>query len=404
MPIFSYKVKDSRGNEIDGAVDAENEAQANDVLRERGYQVLSVSRREAPSLGSRQFTLGFLQRITPRDLVIFSRQLSVMIGASVSIVRALRTGARQTPNQKFQRILLDIANEVEGGVRLSDAFGKHPEVFGTFYVNLIRSGETTGKLDEVLQYLADQQEKDYDLRQRVKGAMTYPIFVLMMLFVVGTVMMVFVVPKLTAVLRESGVELPITTRILIGTSDFFVRFWYLIVGAVIGAVFGVRASYKTPVGKRFFDAFILRIPVFGTLLKKIYLTRITHSLATLIEGGVDMVTSLKVVSGVVGNESYRLVLVETVQEVAAGNSMTTVWREHKEFPDMVTQMVAVGEESGKLQQVLERLTSFYTREINASVENLSTAIEPLIMVIMGVAVGGLVSAIILPMYTLAQQM
>ncbi|MFA5853912.1 MAG: type II secretion system F family protein [Patescibacteria group bacterium] len=402
MLIYSYKVRDSRGATLEGAVEAENEEQAGNVLREHGYYVLSLIVRDEPSFTTRKFT--FLRRVAPKDVVIFSRQLSVMISASVSIVRSLRTAARQTANPKLHEIVLDVANEVEGGVRLSDAFNKHSNVFGTFYVNLIRSGETSGKLDEVLQYLADQEEKDYDLRQRVRGAMTYPIFVMVMLFVVGAVMMIFVVPKLTDVLKESGVALPITTRMLIGVSDFFVHYWYVILGAVLGVVFGTRAFYRTPVGKRMLDAFILRIPIFGSLLKRIYITRITHSLATLIEGGVDMVTSLKVVSGVVGNETYREGLVQMVQEVAAGNSMATVWRNRKEIPDMVTQMIAVGEETGKLQQVLTRLTDFYTREINASVANLSTAVEPIIMVIMGVAVGGLVAAVILPMYTLAQQM
>ncbi len=402
MPIYNYKVKDSRGATLEGAVEAENEAQASDVLREHGYQTLSLEARDLPSLVNRSFT--FFRRITPKDIVIFSRQLSVMISASVSIVRALRTAARQTTNPRLRTMVLDVANEVEGGVRLSDAFNKYPNIFGTFYVNLIRSGETSGKLDEVLQYLADQEEKDYDLRQRVKGAMTYPIFVLAMLFIVGTVMMIFVVPKLTDVLRESGVALPPTTRALIAVSDFFVHFWYIVIGGVFGTIFGLRAAYRTPAGKRLIDAFTLRIPIFGPLFKRIYITRITHSLATLIEGGVDMVTSLKVVSGIVGNETYRDGLVKTVEEVAAGNSMATVWKTRKEMPDMVTQMISVGEETGKLQQVLQRLTEFYTREINAIVANLSTAIEPVIMVLMGVAVGGLVSAIILPMYTLAQQM
>ncbi len=402
MPIYNYKVKDSRGTVLEGAVEADNEAQASDILREHGYQMLVLTERDAPTLASRRFT--FSRRVSPKDVVIFSRQLSVMISASVSIVRALRSAARQTGSQKLHAMVLDVANEVEGGVRLSDAFNKYPHVFGTFYVNLIRSGETSGKLDEVLQYLADQEEKDYDLRQRVKGAMTYPLFVLVMLFLVGTIMMIFVVPKLTDVLQESGVDLPVTTRMLIAVSHFFVHFWYLVIGGVFGAVFGGRALYHTPVGKRVFDALALRIPVFGQLFRRIYITRITHSLATLIEGGVDMVTSLKVVSGIVGNETFREGLVKTVQEVAAGNSMTTVWKTRKEIPDMVTQMIAVGEETGKLQQVLVRLTDFYTREINAIVANLSTAIEPIIMVLMGLAVGGLVSAIILPMYTLAQQM
>lgn len=402
MPIYSYKVRDARGQNLEGAVEAASETEAGAVLRERGYQVLSVAAREAPGLSRVKLTL--FQRVTPKDIVVFSRQLSVMVGASVSIVRALRTAARQTATPKLAKLIIDVANEVEGGVRLSDALGKHQEVFGSFYVNMVRSGETSGKLDEVLLYLADQQEKDYDLRQRVKGAMTYPIFIVVMLFIVGTVMMVFVVPKLTAILRESDVQLPISTRILISTSDFFVKYWYVVIGGVVGAVIGGRAAYRTPGGKRFFDKLILRLPIFGPLFRKIYLTRMTHSLSTLIEGGVDMVTSLKVVAGVVGNEAYRDSLIKTVQEVAAGNSITTVWRTRKEFPDMVSQMVSIGEETGKLQQVLQRLTEFYTREINASVASLSTAIEPIIMVVMGLAVGGLVSAIILPMYTLAQQM
>lgn len=402
MPIYTYKVRDTRGALLEGAVEAESEAQAAEVLREHGYQALALSEREAPGLTARRFVL--FHRVTSKDVVVFSRQLSVMISASVSIVRALRSAARQTTSSRLHEIVLDVANEVEGGVRLSDAFNKYPGVFGTFYVNLIRSGETSGKLDEVLQYLADQQERDYDLRQRVRGAMTYPVFVLTMLFLVGTIMMIFVVPKLTEVLRESGATLPVTTRMLILVSDFFVRFWYVVLGAVVALVLGTRAAYHTPAGKRLLDALLLRIPIFGPLLRRIYVTRITHSLATLIEGGVDMVTSLKVVSGVVGNETYRAGLIRTVQAVAAGESMAAVWKTRKEIPDMVTQMVAVGEETGRLQQVLSRLTDFYTREINAVVANLSTVIEPVIMVLMGVAVGGLVSAIILPMYTLAQQM
>lgn len=402
MPIFSYKVKDSRGHDLEGAVEAATSAAAADVLRERGYQVVSVAQREETSIGNISFD--FLQRVKVEDIVVFSRQLSVMVGASISIVRSLQTAARQTTSPKLRGIVLDIASEVEGGVRLSDAFAKYPHVFGSFYVNMLRSGETSGKLDEVLHYLADQQEKDLDLRRRVKGAMTYPVFVLIMLFIVGTVMMVFVVPKLTAVLRESGAELPVTTKALIGVSDFFVRFWYLIVGGVMGVVIGGRALYRTPGGKRFLDKALLRVPVFGPLFRKIYITRITHSMSTLIEGGVDMVTSLKVVAGVVGNEAYREALVQTVQEVSAGNTMASVLKGKKEFPDMITQMIAIGEETGKLQQVLSRLTDFYTREVNASVATLSTAIEPIIMLVMGIAVGGLVSAIILPMYNLAQQM
>jgi type IV pilus assembly protein PilC len=401
MAVFDYRGKDAAGKEVEGAVEADNEAVATELLRERNIKISSLQAQKRDLLS---FKLTFLQRIKVKDIVIFSRQLSVMVGASVSLVRSIRTTARQTANPKLRRVLTDVADEVEGGVRLSDALAKYPKVFGSFYINMVRSGETSGQLDEVLLYLADQQEKDYDIRSRVKGAMTYPIFVLCMLFLVGAVMMIFVVPKLTGILRESGVELPISTRILIGVSDFFVNFWYIIVAGVIGLVAGTRAAYGTPAGKRVIDTFLLYIPVFGPMFRKIAIVRLTQGLSTLIAGGVDMVSSLKVVANVVGNEVYRDAILLTVQEVSAGNSITTVWKTRKEFPVMVTQMVSVGEETGKLQIVLERLNDFYTREINATVATLSTAIEPAIMVLMGLAVGGMVSAIILPMYSLAQQM
>lgn len=402
MATYSYRAKDNTGKLIEGTVEAETENLAGELLRERNYQVLSLGPFEEPAALDIKFT--FLQRVKPKDVVIFSRQLSVMVSASVRLVQALKTVARQTKNPKLRSILVDIADEVEGGVRLSDALGKYPKVFGTFYINMVRSGETSGKLDEILLYLADQQEKDYDMRSKVKGAMTYPIFVLVMLFIVGTVMMIFVVPRLTNILQESGVPLPLSTRILIGISDAFVQFWWLIIGGVVGAVFGVRFAYGTPVGKRFIDAFILKIPVFGKLFKHIFVVRVTQSLSTLIQGGVDVVTSIKVVTDVVGNETYRAGLVETVKEVGSGNSIHSVWKNRKEYPQMVAQMVSVGEETGRLQEVLGRLSKFYSREIDAMVANLSTAIEPIIMVGMGLAVGGMVSAIILPMYTLAQQM
>lgn len=402
MTIYGYRAVDRGGKLISGTVEAETEALASDLLRERGYDIKRLEEKEEEKGLDIQIT--FLQRVTPKDVVVFSRQLSVLVSAQVRLVDALKTVGRQTENPKLKRALIDIGNEVEGGVRLSDALGKYPKIFGLFYISMVRSGETSGKLEEILLYLADQQEKDYDMRSKVKGAMVYPIFVTAMLFIVGAVMMIFVVPKLTNILLESGVELPISTRILIGISDAFVNYWWLILGGVFGTIGLVRYANGTPAGKRVLDRIILMLPVFGPMFKKIYVVRATQSLSTLIQGGVDVVTSLKVVTDVVGNQVYHDILVETVKEVGAGNSINSVWRRHNEFPVMVVQMVSVGEETGRLQQVLDRLSKFYAREVDATVSTLSTAIEPIIMVGMGLAVGGMVSAIILPMYTLAQQM
>lgn len=402
MPTYSYRVIDRSGKLINGTVEAETEAVASDLLRERGYQIKQLE--ESVEKKGFELEITFLQRVTPKDVVIFSRQLSVLVSASVRLVEALKTVAKQTVNPKLKRTLVDIANEVEGGVRLSDALGKYPKIFGGFYISMVHSGETSGKLEEILLYLADQQEKDYDMRSKVKGAMTYPIFVVAMLFIIGAIMMIFVIPKLTGILSESGVELPISTRILIGISNAFVHYWWLIIGGVFAIISGVKYANGTPAGKRVLDNVILRLPVFGNMFKKIYVVRTTQSLSTLIQGGVDVVSSLKIVTDVVGNQVFHDILIETVKEVGAGNSINSVWKKYDQFPIMVVQMTAVGEETGRLQEVLERLAHFYEREVDATVSTLSTAIEPLIMVFMGLAVGGMVSAIILPMYTLAQQM
>jgi type IV pilus assembly protein PilC len=401
MPQYDYKAKDATGAPIEGIVEANNENLASDLLRERGLRVESLDLRHVDAL---QLRFTFFQRVTPKDLVIFARQIAVMVSAAVALPKALRTSLHQTESEKLRTILSDVANEVEGGGRFSDALAKYPKVFNSFYVNMVRSGETTGKLDEVLLYLADQQERDYDMIGRVKGAMIYPIFVMILMAIIGTGMMIFVVPKLIDVFRESNVTLPITTRMLIATSDFFVHFWYLILGAVVVAVVGTRWSYGTPGGRRFFDAALLHVPVFGKLMRYLTITRLTQGLSTLIAGGVDVVTSLKVVAGIVDNEVYRALIMHTVQEVSTGSTIASVWHGNKDLPNMVVQMVSIGEETGQLQKVLERLTGFYTREVNSMVENLSRAVEPVIMVILGVAVGIMCAAIILPMYTLAEQM
>jgi type II secretory pathway component PulF len=213
-----------------------------------------------------------------------------------------------------------------------------------------------------------------------------------------------VVPQLVSIFQQSDITLPIMTRLLIATSNFFTRFWYLIVGLVVGAVLGIRWSYGTPGGRRFFDAFLLHVPVFGKLIRYMIISRLTRGLSTLIEGGVDVVSALKVVAGIVDNEVYRQLIMNTIQEVSSGSTIATAWHGNKDLPNMVVQMVAIGEETGQLQKVLDRLTGFYTREVNVMVENLSRAVEPIIMVILGVVVGGLVAAIILPTYSLAQQM
>jgi len=401
MAIFKYKALDADKKIAEGLIEAANEKMAAETLQERGLSIVSIKKH---SEGKREIKfLTILNRVKGKDVVVFSRQFSVMISANVALVQALKILIEQTENITLKMIISEVADEVDSGLRLSDALAKRPKVFSDFYINVIRSGETSGKLDEILNYLADEMEKDYDMMGKIKGAMIYPVFVLTGLVVVGVLMMIFVVPKLTDIFTETGGTLPLATRILIGTSNFLSAYWWLVLIILIGAVFGLKFYVKTPAGRRQFDFLKLRVPIFGKLFQRIYLVRFTRSMNTLIMGGVTITKSLNIASEVVGNEIYKELIEKTSQAVEDGDSISSVFVDSKEIPKMVSQMMTIGEKTGKLDVILGRVTDFYSREINNIVANLMTLMEPIIMVIMGVAVGVMVAAIILPMYNLASQ-
>lgn len=401
MTEYRFKARDNAGAEVSGMVSADEEKMAEAALRDKGLSEVVLMPIVAKSIW--QTSIDFFDRVKVKDLVVFARQFAVMESASVPLVQSLRTLSRQTLNKKLRQIILEVADEVEAGSKLSFALSRHPDVFSDFYVNMIRSGETTGRLGDVLTYLADQQEKDYDLLNKVRGAMMYPAFIIVGMTGVGIVMMVFVIPKLTEVLSESGGQLPLATRVLIGVSDILSNFWWLILAAAIGAVFALRWWIKTPKGRRGWDRVKIKIPIFGYLFQRIYLVRMTRSLNTLLAGGVDLVPALVISADVVGNSFYKDLILKTKKEVEDGNSIISVFQSRNEVPSMYSQMLAVGEETGKMNEILARLGSFYSRDIDNFVANLSTIIEPIIMVVLGLAVGTMVAAIILPMYSLATQ-
>lgn len=401
MPEYRFMARDNTGQEVSGIVSADEDKLAESALRDKGLSEIVLVPVVAKSIW--QTSIDFFDRVKIRDLVIFARQFSVMESASVPLVQSLRTLTKQTLNKKLRSVILEVADDVESGSKLSLALGRHPDVFSDFYVNMIRSGETTGRLGEVLTYLADQQEKDYDLLNKVRGAMMYPAFILVGMLGVGIVMMIFVIPKLTEVLSESGGELPLATKILIGTSNVLSHYWWLLLALVVAAFFGLREWLKSPAGRRGWDRIKIKIPIFGYLFQRIYLVRMTRSLTTLLSGGVDLVPALVISADVVGNSFYKDLILKTKKEVEDGNSIISVFQNHSEVPSMYSQMLSVGEETGKMNEILSRLSSFYSRDIDNFVANLSTIIEPVIMVILGLAVGTMVAAIILPMYSLATQ-
>ncbi|HPI66971.1 MAG TPA: type II secretion system F family protein [bacterium] len=398
MPFFEYLAINNNQQKVKAIIEAASEEEAFQAVSERGLILVKMAEiKDGKSGGG----FVFFNRIKAKDLVIFSRQFAVMLKATVPVVKALRILIKQTSNVNLQKIVTEVADEVEGGMKLSLALSKHPKVFGDFFVAMVKSGETSGQLDEILEYLANQQEKDYDLISKIRGAMTYPIFIVGMLIAVGVIMMIFVVPKLTSILAETGGEFPLTTKILIATSNFLVNFWWVLLIILLGLVWGIRTGVKTENGRRYWDVFLLKIPIFGKLFQKIYLVRFARSLSTLTSGGIPLVDALKITSEVVGNKVYQDIITKTIAEVEEGNTIASVLSNEKAMPPMISYMVSVGEQTGKLDIVLDKLASFYNREIDNLVTNLVSLIEPLIMVGLGLAVGVMVSAVLMPMYNLA---
>jgi len=399
MAVFDYKARDSEAQLINGAVVAASENVAYDTLKERGLTIISLDERKEGKM--MQNPLNVFNRVKSKELVIFARQLAVMINANVPIVRSLKILLRQTENVKFKVILSDVLDEVEGGAKLSASLQKHPNVFNNFFVFMVRSGETTGKLDEVLEYLATQKEKDYDLVSKVRGAMTYPIVLLGGVLVVGIGLTLFVLPSLLDVFAQGGAELPLPTRILIAFVNFTKTYWYVIFLGLGALIVGFMMFKKTKRGKRVWDLTKVKMPLFGGIFRKLYLSRMARSIATLLAAGVPISRALEITGDVVDNCAYREIISETISEVEGGNSITTAFVKSKYVPLMMSQMMAIGEQSGRMDQILGKVADFFDRELENVIANLVTLMEPVILMIMGGAVGFLVAAILLPIYNLS---
>ena len=400
MAIFRYKAKNAKGRTKSGLDVAMSEADLSQRLRRQNLDIVSIT----AANNSPEVKLNlFLNKPNGKDLAVFSRQFAVMISANVPIVESLVILIEQTSKFKLKQVVAEVAFEVTAGSLLSDSLAKHPKVFDNFFINMIKSGEASGKLDEVLEYLADQTERSYETASKVKGAMIYPVFVLIAMVVVGIILMVKILPSLTDMLQESGAELPVTTKIIIAISDFLINYLWLVIVLVIGLVFLVRLYLKTDKGRRQWDSLTLHIPIFGKLVNYVVLTRFTRSLSTLLKGGVTITKSLEIVSGVVSNKVYEDILLRTLQSIKDGNPLSTVMNMESIVPKMVPQMISVGERTGKIDVVLDSITGFYTRESEKMLANLGSLMEPLIMVIMGIGVGIMVAAVIMPMYSMATQ-
>ncbi len=394
--FFRYEATDNQGDKKIGLVEADNSQEAATLLKDNGLILLNL---EVTSV-KKSFNIPFLNRISLKDLVIFARQFSIMIGAGVAMVQALRILVNQTENPNLKKVIAEIADEVDGGALLSDCLAKRPKIFSQFFVSVIKSGEKSGKLDDVLSYLADEIGKDYDMTSKIRGAMIYPAVVIVAMFAIGLVMMIFVLPKLMDVLTETGTALPLATRILIGISNFLTGYWWIVIAFVLAAVFFIRIVLKSKPGRIIFDGLILRVPVFGKLFQKILLVRFCRSMNTLLIGGVSIENSLSIAGDVVSNMTYQSLVEKTIRAVEDGNSISMIFLESPLVPKMVAYMMQVGEETGKLDLVFSKVAEFYSREVDNMLANMMSLLEPLVMILIGVGVGVMVAAVIMPMYSM----
>ncbi|OGM30235.1 hypothetical protein A2630_03360 [Candidatus Woesebacteria bacterium RIFCSPHIGHO2_01_FULL_44_10] len=400
MKKFSYKAKDKTGKVYKGVVEASSEKIAARLVREQGFTVISIvaSRESFLSLLAR-----FKNRITPADVSVFTRQLSTMITAGLPITQALSI-LRTQSKASFQDVAGRILADVEGGESLSAALEKYPKVFSPTYIALVKSGETGGVLDKVLDRLAQDLEKNQEFRGKVKGALIYPAIIVVGMFIVGFIMMVFVIPRLTDLYSEFDATLPLPTRILIGISTVVARAWPVFIGLGALALYAFRAYRKTPEGRRKTDEIILKIPIFGELQHKIILTELTRTLSLMVGSGVSVLEGLTVTASVSSNIVITQALEDAGKQIEKGFPIAYSFAKHPEaFPYLLTQMIAVGEETGKMDEVLIKVSRIFELESDEKVKSLTAAIEPLVMIVLGLGVGFLVIAIILPIYNLTSQ-
>jgi type IV pilus assembly protein PilC len=393
---YVYKVRDRAGAIHEGSLEAQNEQLVISKLREMGYVPLSVSRRSGSKLGA-DLKVG-RGKVELKDVAVFSRQLATMVNAGLTIIRALMILADQTESKTLSVIISQMRSDIERGLSLSQAVSKHPKAFPTVYVAMIRSGETGGALDEVLVRLATTLEKQLELRRRVKSAMTYPIAVGCIIVLIVSAMLLFVVPMFEGMYNDLGGTLPLPTRILITVSNILKRLWWGVALVITGSVVGLRRWGATPSGRYAIDSFKLKLPIFGRLVHKTVLSRFTRTLASLLRSGVSIMEALDIVADTAGNAVAAKAIEDAKDRVRVGESLSAALHGHDVFPEMVVQMMAVGEETGALDEMLEKIAEFYDSEVAAMVDGLTSLIEPLLMVSMGATVGGMIVALYMPMF------
>ena len=397
--LFTYKAITNNGEKTDGSIEAFNVDTAINLLQKRGLIISQIN-----SNDEKKFSLAllsFLNRVSNKDIVILSRQMATLFQAQISALRVFRLLSAQVENPRLKGYLSNIADDLQGGSSISNAISKYPDAFSNFYVNMVKSGEESGKLDEVFNYLADYLDRSYEVSSKAKNALIYPAFVVTTFIGVMILMFTVIIPKISVMITDSGQEIPFYTKIVLWISNVIVNYGiFLAAGAIIAGYFVWRYS-KTDEGANYLDSMVLNIPYIGDLYRKLYLSRIADNLNTMILSGIPMLRALEITSSVVGNPTYQAILDSTLIKVKEGTSLSDSLGTFEDIPNMMTQMVKVGEETGELGAIMKSLSNFYQREVTDAVDTIVGLIEPVMIVGLGLGVGVLLAAVLMPIYNIA---
>lgn len=397
--LFTYRAIDQDGHEREGTIEAPSQEIAVSALQRRNLIISAIASAENHSLLN--FDLSFFGRVSNKDIVIFSRQVATLFEAQVSVLRAFRLLAAEVDNKQLAIVLSTVGDDIQGGNSLSKALARHPKVFTTFYVNMVHAGEESGKLAETFVYLADYLDRSYELVSKAENALIYPAFIITVFFGVMALMLALVIPKITAVLIDSGQEIPFYTAIVIGLSNFIVQYGIFVLIGLIASGAYLWQLKKTVQGKFIFDSLKLQVPFVGDLYRKLYLSRIADNFSTMLLSGVSVVEALDITSSVVDNTVYTNILAAVGADVRGGISISDSFSKHSEIPSIMVAMTKVGEETGELSKMLTTLAKFYNREVTNAVDTLVSLIEPIMIVLLGLGVGTLLAAVLMPIYNLA---
>ena len=395
--IFKYKAVTNTGEKKEGVIEAVNKDLAISALQRRGLVILSIAGDEPTGI----MASPIFERVPMRNIVILSRQISTLFEAQVSALKAFSLLSTNAENKFLSRTLTQVVDDLQAGFSISGALSKHPRVFSDFYVNMVKAGEESGKLSQTFSYLADYLDRQYELTTKTRNALIYPAFVITVFIAVMVLMLVMVIPKLSALIIESGQDVPVYTKIIIGISNFFVDYGIFFGIALIIAIIWLAFMARTEKGKITIDGMKLTVPLFGALFKKLYLSRISDNMDTMLSAGIPIVRSIEITGSVVGNRVYGEIMKATSEAVKSGSSFSDALGRHEEMPAILIQMIKVGEETGSVTNILKTLARFYKREVDEAIDTLVGLIEPVMIVVLGVGVGVLLSAILIPIYNIA---